>query len=98
MAARAGLSQPEIARFEAGTVSPTWEAAMKLLQAVDARLGRQGVAARPARQDLTLPQRQETAARLSGLTRSSRVDGILDPFSSQATADRSTMGFSIPSG
>jgi predicted transcriptional regulator len=38
MAARAGLSQPEIARFEAGTVSPTWEAAMKLLQAVDARL------------------------------------------------------------
>ena len=38
MAALAGMSQPEIARFEAGTVSPTWETVMKLLQAVDARL------------------------------------------------------------
>jgi DNA-binding XRE family transcriptional regulator len=38
MAALAGMSQPEIARFEAGTVSPTWETAIRLLQAVDARL------------------------------------------------------------
>jgi hypothetical protein len=38
MAALAGMSQPEIARFEAGAVSPTWETAMKLLHAVDARL------------------------------------------------------------
>jgi predicted transcriptional regulator len=38
MAALAGISQPEIARFEAGTVSPTWETAIRLLQAVDARL------------------------------------------------------------
>jgi predicted transcriptional regulator len=38
MAALAGMSQPEIARYEAGTVSPTWETALKLLQAVDARL------------------------------------------------------------
>jgi predicted transcriptional regulator len=38
LAALAGMSQPEIARFEAGTVSPTWETALKLLQAVDARL------------------------------------------------------------
>jgi uncharacterized protein len=38
MAALAGMSQPEIARFEAGAVSPTWETAMRLLQAVDARL------------------------------------------------------------
>jgi predicted transcriptional regulator len=38
MAALAGMSQPEIARLEVGTVSPTWETAMRLLQAVDARL------------------------------------------------------------
>ena len=38
MAALAGMSQPEIARFEAGTVSPTWGTAIRLLQAVDARL------------------------------------------------------------
>jgi predicted transcriptional regulator len=38
MAALAGMSQPEIARFETGAVSPTWETAMRLLQAVDARL------------------------------------------------------------
>lgn len=38
MAALAGMSQPEIARLESGTVSPTWETAMKLLRAVDARL------------------------------------------------------------
>jgi transcriptional regulator with XRE-family HTH domain len=38
MAALARMSQPEIARLETGTVSPTWEPAMKLLQAVDARL------------------------------------------------------------
>jgi predicted transcriptional regulator len=38
MAALAGMSQPEIARLETGTVSPTWETAMKLLRAVDARL------------------------------------------------------------
>jgi len=38
MAALAGMSQPEIARLETGTVSPTWETSMKLLRAVDARL------------------------------------------------------------
>jgi uncharacterized protein len=38
LAALAGMSQPEIARFEAGAVSPTWGTALKLLQAVDARL------------------------------------------------------------
>jgi predicted transcriptional regulator len=38
MAVLAGMSQPEIARFEVGAVSPTWETAMKLLQAVDARV------------------------------------------------------------
>jgi len=38
MATLAGMSQPEIARLESGTVSPTWETAMKLLWAVDARL------------------------------------------------------------
>jgi predicted transcriptional regulator len=38
MAALAGMSQPEIARLETGTVSPTWETVMKLLRAVDARL------------------------------------------------------------
>jgi len=38
MAALAGMSRPEIARLETGTVSPTWETAMKLLRAVDARL------------------------------------------------------------
>jgi predicted transcriptional regulator len=32
------MSQPEIARFEAGTISPTWETAMRLLRGVDARL------------------------------------------------------------
>jgi predicted transcriptional regulator len=34
----AAMSQPEIARYEAGTVSPTWETASWLLQAVDAQL------------------------------------------------------------
>jgi predicted transcriptional regulator len=38
MAALAGMTQPEIARLEGGTVSPTWETAIRLLQAVDARL------------------------------------------------------------
>jgi len=38
MAALAGMSQPEIARLETDTVSPTWETVMKLLRAVDARL------------------------------------------------------------
>ena len=38
MAALAGMTQPEIARLETGTVSPTWQTAMKLLRAVDARL------------------------------------------------------------
>jgi uncharacterized protein len=38
MATLAGMSQPEIARFETGAVSPTWETAVRLLQAVDARL------------------------------------------------------------
>jgi predicted transcriptional regulator len=38
LAQLAGMSQPEIARLEAGTVSPTWETAMKLLRAVDGRL------------------------------------------------------------
>jgi predicted transcriptional regulator len=38
LAQLAGMTQPEIARFEAATVSPTWETAMKLLRAVDAQL------------------------------------------------------------
>jgi predicted transcriptional regulator len=38
MAVLAGMNQPEIARLESGTVSPTWDTAMKLLWAVDARL------------------------------------------------------------
>jgi DNA-binding XRE family transcriptional regulator len=38
LAQLAGMTQPEIARFETGGVSPTWKTALRLLGALDARL------------------------------------------------------------
>jgi DNA-binding XRE family transcriptional regulator len=38
LATLAGMTQPEIARLEAGKVSPTWNTAMNLFRAVDARI------------------------------------------------------------
>lgn len=38
LAARAGMTQPEIARLESGTVTPGWETLSRIFSAVDARV------------------------------------------------------------
>lgn len=69
LAAKAGTSQPAVARYESGTATPSWETLQRLAAACGRRL-------RLSAEPIVDPHDVELAARLLGLTPLQRLRAL----------------------